>query len=53
MAGAVMDGSCLSLVRYVVAQVAAHPQAYAHVSDVTPQDRQAALAELSGEHTWT
>lgn len=51
MAAAVMDGSCLSLARCVVAEVAAHPQAYAHVSHVIPQDRQAALAELSGEHT--
>jgi hypothetical protein len=52
MAAAVMDGSCLSLVRYALAAVAANPEAYAHVSFVTPQDRHAALAKLYGEQAY-
>jgi hypothetical protein len=51
LAAAVMDGSCLSLVRYALAETAARPQAYAHVPHVTLQERHKTLAKFWGGFT--
>jgi hypothetical protein len=49
LAAAVMDGTCLSLVRYALATAAAQPQEYAHVPAVNMAVARGFLTQLWGE----